>query len=470
MKSRFLKNLSYVFFSNGLCVLINVIVNFLLPIRFSNTAYAYYQLENLYCSYLWIVPLGWHEGILLHYGGRIKNEFDRSGFATQFWLLLFYMGAAALLVGGAAGLFSVSPQKTYVFRMSVMSIMLEAARYMFLYYLICFDFTKKYAGYTLADRVLYLLLLFMLILCEGTDYRLLIGADIVSKFIMLAAVVLLNRNLFFVRLLPVRRALYQTKRLISSGIQIMLSSYVGQLVNAIVRFAIDACWGILVFGKISLTLSISNMFTQLIQSVSVVLFPALAKKEDDQMEAVYLVLSHTLDLLMLTLFAFYFPLVKVLGYLLPQYRDGLHYMAILFPVCLYDARAHVINNTYLKALRKEGNMLVCNLVAAGCSVIFTLFSTVVLHNLDVAVMSIVLLVAIKNLCLEYVVSRFVKIPFVKNIFSEFMMTVIFIFANWTLDGIKGTAVYAGAFLVYCFANRKNIQNIFCYCRKRTGFS
>ena len=62
---KLMKNISYVFLANTISMGVNIVINFLIPIAFSEEVYAYYQLENLYCGYLWILTLGWHEGIYI---------------------------------------------------------------------------------------------------------------------------------------------------------------------------------------------------------------------------------------------------------------------------------------------------------------------------------------------------------------------------------------------------------------------
>lgn len=464
MKSMFLKNISFVFVANTICILINITVNFIIPILFNQESYAYYQLENLYCSYIWIISLGLHEGIYLHYGGKTEDEINKNEIATQFWLFTGYLILVSTVVCVSGVLIMPDNDKQFVLTFSAVSVVFEALRCIYLYYLICVNNMQKYSVYLIADRVLYIF--FVLILCFAgtTDYRLLIGADILSKFIMLLFIIIRNYTFFFRKLIPVKNALTQSKKLISSGINITFSNFVSGMTKGTMRFAVEAYWGVLVFGKISLTLSVSNMFTQFIQSVSIALFPVLRRLSDIDRKSIYAYLSDALDAMMLFAFLFYLPAVKILRYMLPQYSDGLRYMAILLPLSLYDARNAVINSTYLKTLHKERDILVSNLITTLCSFIFAFLSVNVCHNLDMAVISLVLLVIIRNIINEYRLSRYINIQFFRNFIYEIVLTMIFIIGNWVIGDLYGTLFYLLSFVLYMWLKRKNLKALLLYLK------
>ena len=162
MKNRFLKNTSIVVVVNGICTAINVLINFIIPIVFGESQYAYYQLENLYCGYLWIISLGWHEGVYLYYGGQTQEEINKDEIATQFWLFMGYMIIATAAACAFSKIFMRDIDKQIVWAYSAASIFIEALRYVYLYYLICINSIKKYSTYLFLDRVLHILLLTIL--------------------------------------------------------------------------------------------------------------------------------------------------------------------------------------------------------------------------------------------------------------------------------------------------------------------
>lgn len=59
---------------------------------------------------------------------------------------------------------------------------------------------------------------------------------------------------------------------------------------------------------------------------------------------------------------------------LPEYTDSLMYMALLFPMCIYEGKMSLLINTYLKTLREEKAMLKVNLIALGFALILTFYN------------------------------------------------------------------------------------------------
>ena len=464
MKNNFLKNASIVFTVNSVCVVINVLVNFIIPILFGEKLYAYYQLENLYCTYLWIISLGWHEGIYLYYGGKTEAEINKSEIATQFWLFAGYMFTASTIVCIFGMAFVQQTDKQAVLALSATSIIIEALRYIYFYYLICTNGMKKYSAYLIFDRILYISFLAILCIIRTNDYRILIGADILSKMIVLLAILKNNRIMFFRKLLPIKAGLIHTRELIFSGINITFSGFVNGMVKGTIRFAIEAYWGVLIFGKVSLALSISNMFTQFVQSVSTVLFPVLRRFDYKDKEKIYCYLSDGLDSLMSVIFLSYLPAVWILKHILPQYEDGLKYMAVLLPLCLYDARNIVINNTYLKALHKEKAILISSLITTGFSFMLAFLAVYICHNLDMAVCALVVLAVIRNIVSEYQLSKCISIKMGRNFVGEIVLTLAFISGNWYIGGIYGTLFYLVILLLYLWLKRKRIKKLIIYLK------
>lgn len=457
MKNNILKNISYVFIANSICIVVNVIINFLIPIIFNENAYAYYQLENLYCGYLWILTLGWHEGIYIFYGGLTEDKIDKDGISNQFWMLLCYMTLVLLGIIIFSKFYFDDETRRFVIFISMLSVMIETVRYVYLYYLICINNVKKYSNYLIADRIIYIFCVISIVILNKTGYRELLFSDIFSKLLVVLYMLFFNKGLFFRKISSIKKSLNHTKTLIFSGINVSFAAFVNRFIFGTVRLAIDACWGILVFGKISLTLSISNMFTQFVQALGVVLFPVLRRTTISGQKTTYLILSELLDAFMFLVFIFYLPGVNILRFILPQYKEGLHYMAILFPICLFDARNSILNNTYLKALHKERGLLISNFIAVLCSVLLTFLSVYILHNLDLAILTMLILAIIKSVCAEIILKQALNIEVEKHLIIEIILSCIFVFANWYVSGIYGALVYGIVLLMYYILKFKSIK-------------
>lgn len=159
------------------------------------------------------------------------------------------------------------------------------------------------------------------------------------------------------------------------------------------------------------------------------------------------------------LLIFYYPIEKIASIWLSKYADSLIYMAVLFPVCLFESKMGLMINTYLKSLRKETLMLKINAISVVVSLIVTFFTVYVLHNLNATVFSIILLYAFRCELAEYQMEKLVHIRLKKYIFIELLMVAIFIITGIGFNNWWSTIIYALAYAVYLMFNRQQLMNI-----------
>ena len=67
----------------------------------------------------------------------------------------------------------------------------------------------------------------------------------------------------------------------------MFANIAGLLINGIVRFAIENHWNVETFGKVSLTMTMSNMLMVFISAVSVVIYPMLKQTPEERLAQMY---------------------------------------------------------------------------------------------------------------------------------------------------------------------------------------
>jgi hypothetical protein len=137
---------------------------------------------------------------------------------------------------------------------------------------------------------------------------------------------------------------------------------------------------------------------------------------------------------------------------LPKYRDSLVYMTILFPMCFFESKVGLLINTYLKSMRKETLMFAIN---AGCVVlsgITTLFTVGYLRNLNLTVLSIVCISAIRCLTAEYLLQNMLRISLIKGMITDIIIAVIFIVSGWYLNLQTAFLVYGCIYLLFVMMN------------------
>lgn len=452
-----LKKISFSFCANIFSVFVSMLMILVLPKIMTMEDYGIWQLFMFYFSYVGFFHFGWIDGIYLRYGGQNFSALSRKTFGGQFWLLLILLLVEfaivnILLISG------IIKNSILIFVLRVSSI---AGVFYIIFAYVNFilqlsDKIKEYARNIILERFLILLLTLICITLIETKYDKVIYVTIISEFLAMSFGLYTIRDLIFVERDTLYNAMNEAYLNISAGSKLMLANIAGMLILGIIRFGISQEWDIVTFGKVSLTLNISNFLMVFISAVSIVLFPILKRINQDRLAEIYVLLRNILSYSLLAMLITYYPLKILLLYWLPKYSDSLVYMGLLLPICVFESKLQMLVNTYLKSLRQEALMLKINFI----SVIFALFMTyvtvVLLHNLKLAILSIVINFAFRLLLAEYFIEKLLSLKLRKDSIEELIVVSSFIFIN-VHESTYGILIYLAVYLIYALINKKQIK-------------
>lgn len=455
MKSVF-KSFTYTFVSNVVSFIISAIVTFFVPKQLGIESYGYFQLYLFYISYTGFLHFGWADGIFLRYGGEYYDKLDKSKFSGQFWLYSGVEVAFGFLIC-LAGFTLASPQdKAIVLALTGISVFLVLPRTLLQYILQCTNRIKEYATLTVLEKVIYITAVVLSLLAGTHSFIPMILADLLGKGCALLYSIYQCRDILSTKPAGLQVSLKEAWANISVGIKLMFANIASMLIIGFVRLSIENQWDVATFGKVSLTMSVSNLLMVFINAVAMVMFPMLRRTNSDKLSGIYNTMRTCLMIPLLGMLVCYYPAKVILSAWLPQYADSLIYMALLFPMCVFESKMSMLINTYLKTLRKEKWLLMVNVTTVSLSVVITLITTYWLHNLDLAVASIVFLLAFRCVFAELLLSTVLDVNVKTDIVLELALTIIFIGASWFVGGIAGLAIYAAAYLVYLFIKRNDV--------------
>lgn len=446
--------------ANIINILVNIAVTFILPKELGEVSYGYFQLYLFYANYIGFLHFGWADGIYLRYGGEYYENINKPVFSGQFWLYSFFEILAGVLCFVGIYIFYPSNDKAIVLQMTGLSVCFILPRTLLQYILQCTGRIKENAIVILSERILYLGLLGFTLFNGFSNFVFVLYCDLISKAVSLLYAIYKCRDMIFVKPVSLKSILKEMVNNLSVGSKLMFSNISSMLIIGIVRLAIEGQWGVVVFGKISLTMSVSNLFMVLINAVALVIFPVLKHLEDDKLSRVYTVFRTILMVIMLGLLILYSPFKFILSKWLPQYAEGLRYMAILFPICLFESKMSLLLSTYMKALRKERELLQINAFVMVLSIIMTLINIRWLHNLNLMVLSIVILLGIRSILVEKITSKLLNLELKRKNVEEILLVIVFIFSSWYVGGTKGLIIYLLAYILYMFLNQIEIINVF----------
>lgn len=455
MKSVF-KSFTYTFVSNVVSFIISAIVTFFVPKQLGIESYGYFQLYLFYISYTGFLHFGWADGIFLRYGGEYYDKLDKAKFSGQFWLYSGVEVAFGLLICLASVTLASPQDKAIVLALTGISVFLVLPRTLLQYILQCTNRIREYATLTVLEKVIYITVVVLSLLAGTHSFIPMILADLLGKSCALLYSVYQCRDILATKPIGLKTSLKEARANIAVGIKLMFANIASMLIIGFVRLSIENQWDVTTFGKVSLTMSVSNLLMVFIRAVALVMFPMLRRTNSDKLSGIYNTMRTCLMIPLLEMLIFYYPAKVILSAWLPQYADSLVYMALLFPMCVFESKMSMLIETYMKTLRKEKWLLLVNVTTVLLSVVITLSTTYWLHNLDLAVASIVLLLAFRCVFAELLLSTVLDVNVKTDIVLELSLTIIFIGASWFVGGVAGLAIYAVAYLVYLFIKRNDV--------------
>ena len=453
---QFVKNIIGAVGANVVRLMISVMLTLLLPKLMGPEEYSYWQLYLFYGTYLAYSSLGWCEGFTLKYGGAHYEDLDKSQVMGQIFLLFGY---EVLFFGGlwlVTSLMGIQQTKHMLLMLACASAVFDIVRYMVQAILHTVSRISDYVRIVLLER-LFFMGAAAVVLVLGFDSALaLILAEITARLLSLGYSFWVVRDLVRTKPAGHGEILGEAKSEISIGCRLLWAMLASQLVIGIIRFAIEQKWGVLRFGQISLTISLSNMIVTCVSAIGVVIFPMIKRMGEDQMERFY---SPTRTLMSVGIWCAllgFVPFKWMLTRWLPQYAGALEYLALLLPLCLYESRTAMLTTTYLKAYREEKNILKVNLTAVVLSMTAAGIGVFLLENLTLAVLAIPLLCMAKAYMAEFYVCRHFRFPIWRELLAETGMTALFMVSGWYGSYLTAIGVYGAGFVIYLLLQRRTI--------------
>lgn len=455
-----LKNIAYSFGANLTSLCISIFMVMFVPKVLSIDDYGLWQLFLFYFSYLGFLHFGWEDGIYLRYAGKNYDELNRKTFAGQFYGIIALQIILAVLVSSIGQILVLDPVKRTALICAVWLAPFVNFNNLCNFIMQITNQIKDYAKLLLTEQVVFFFaVVFFLLVFHWNEFRYMYYAKLFSVVGISLAGVYLCRRLLRPRFYSLKQVLAEAGENLLVGSKLMLANIASMLIIGIVRYGISLGWDVATFGKVSLTLGVSNFLMVFINSVSVVFFPIVKRMDEGQRASAYAVIRNMLDIILFAALIGYYPLKCILDWWLPKYADSLIYMSALFPVCVFESKVTLLINTYLKSMRREFLMLEINVVSVVFSLIVTIVTVGIWHNLDAAVFSIVLAYAFRCMLAEYHVTKLLGLDLKMDMLEDLLMCGIFIVSGWMFDSFLCMTLYSVAYVVFVLVHRKSLQQI-----------
>ena len=463
-----LKNLSYSICSNLINFLLAVVVTFVSPKILTVQQYGYFQLYLLYSGYIGVLHFGWADGIFLKYGGQYYNKLDKKTCSGQCRLNFIFEIIISIVFLMMALLMPNELDKKIILCCVALEISFCLPCTLLQYLLQTTNRVKEYAISLLVGRFFYAICVGLIVISNGSTYIALVAADMLGKLITFIGTFYYCRDIIFSKPPQILDAVHDAILNIKIGVALVIANFAGSLIIGVVQLAIEEKWSVEVFGKIAFTISASNFLMVLIRAIALVVFPVLKRIPANKLPQIYSSLRIALMIPLFGMLMVYYPARKLLSLWLPQYNEGLRYMALLFPMCIFESKTSLLIETYIKAIRKERWLLETNVLTLLIAILSTIVSVFILQNLTLAVISIVVLLAFRCIRLEMKLTKEIHVAVYRDILLEIIMSITFIICSGSIQGFRGFLTYLIAYLSYLIVNRNRMQEVWITIKSISG--
>ena len=458
-------NIAYSFSANLVSLCISIFMVMVVPKFLSINDYGLWQLFLFYFSYLGFLHFGWEDGIYLRYAGKQFKDLDSKTFAGQFYGIVILQIILAIMVTCLSQTIVSDPVKKTALLCAVWLAPFVNFNSLCNFIMQITNRIKDYARFLLTERIVFFLsAVFFLLVLHQNRFRYMYYAKLFSLVVITVVGVYLCRRLLQPHFYPLNQIISEAKENLRVGIKLLGANIAGLLIIGVVRYGISMGWDVATFGKVSLTLGISNFLMVFITSVSVVFFPIIKRMDEGKRVTVYESIRGCLDIILFAALIGYYPLKCILSWWLPKYADSLIYMSVLFPVCLFDSKLSLLINTYLKSMRQEALMLKINVISVIFSVAITFLTVYVFHDLNLTVLSIVIIYAVQCGLSELYICKLLQMDLKKDILTDLLMCTIFMVSGWCVRNVWCMVIYAVAYMIFILIHRGQVKSILEFIR------
>lgn len=453
------KKFSISTFANLIVLLVSVFANLVFPKILSIEDYSYWQIYVFYTGFVTIAGLGLTEGVYLRNGGKRYQELEKSVYAFQTYGLLAFVSLIFLSIGIVSWATVVDRKLATVIILTCVEGAIYNLRVYPLYVLQATDRIKEFSISIVIGRGTFFATSLMLFLLKQADLYLLIFCDLLGCICCSAYGFMKCRDKLLGKPCDFSQGIKEAKNNISVGFSLMAANMVGVAITGVIKYAVQTYWSIVEFGKISLSITFTNLFLKFTTAVGTVLFPMLCHYSNEKLRNIYSSMNTMLEYIISLALAFYYPVKIVLNMYLPQYAESLEYMGYLLPICLFETKVSLLLNTYYKAMRKEKTLMVVNLLDLGLSAVFAIISTAVFSDVKLAVFSILIVLAIRSFVLENILCRrYLKTTHKFPGGFSLLIALVFVLSNGYIGGWLGMLIYGGFVCIACLIGRNEIKN------------
>lgn len=461
----FIKNTIYALGAQGVSIMLSIILALVFPKLLGVHHYSYWRLFTMYIGYAYVAHLGLHDGVYLRNGGKDYGELNFSMLKSNMLISVVWqvvLGILMLLV--TIGFFELEPERLFVIVCTAVYILISNVVTFLQYLMQATNRIKEYSGTVLVEKMCFLVVVIVGILQKCEALEVYVFAFFITRMMALGYCVWLCRDVIKCTCASWSASFQDVIANVSSGVNLMCSTFTNMLLLGIGQFMIDGHWGVEIFGMFSLALALSEFFVIFISQVSVVLFPEFKRMEKEALSNSYRALRNGLGVILLLAMLGYLPMYILVEVWMPQYEECLKYLVLLFPICVFDGKMGMLCNTYFKALRKERELLVINFFTMLWGALLYALVVFVLDNIFLVAICMTLITGLRSIVAEWYLAVLFGKDTTRMRVGEIILVVVFMTGTWFLGPLWGFILYLVAYVIFCASYKTQLLQVLQYGR------
>jgi len=451
------KNIIYSIIAQGISFILSIITGFVLPKVMGITQYGYWQVYLFYVGYVMIFCFGYNDGLYLRYGNL---NYEQLPFKKLRSSMRIFIG---IILAITCILFLLSFQehdqnKIFAFCTTSLNLIILGINGTLLTVLQFTNRIKLNSILTIANKIIFVLIIVLLLLIKRVDFKLIIIADMFTKLLLLGINIYKSKELFIGEAEGVKEGFKELWEDTSIGIKLMLANIASTLLIGIGKFIVERFMPIEAYSLYSFATTIISFALIFITASSLSLYPLLKRVNEDKLSTFYVNLNKLLCFILFVLLFGYYPIYYLIKYHFSSYVGIFEYFYLLFIIIVSQGKMQFLINTYYKVLREEKAMLIANLSGVVVALIIIVPSFYFTNSIFTIVAGTAITLIWRCYASEIYLKKKMEIKQYSNIITELLMMILFIISVVLKKQIIGLTIYTIGVCVYTYINRTILKS------------
>ena len=402
--NKIVKSVSLAFVAQIFSLLVSVFMSFFVSKFISVEAYGFYQLFLFYSTYVGLTQFGVSEGVYLESGGKQFSELDLPDLKNLFWSTQIVQAGILILLMCGYRVFIPDVDRNIIIAMNAFGALIGLWGGYFGLMLQAVNETEKFSKAVIIGRIIALVLVVLAVILGVKDFITYCLANLFGTLIADIIITVYCRRVLTVKT-PFHFNLKAHRKTVVAGMSLLLASLVSSFTIGINRIYIDSEYGIETFGRVSMALSLCNLFILFSIQVGMVMFPNVVNLSSKRKKDIYDILSTFITCMVPVFMVCYIPLQWILERWIPEYAESIRWMLFLVPYMVCEVKGPIIYGTYMKAFRKEKYLFKVNIIGFIVCAVVNLIVIKTTNSLELVFGVIMAILLVKAFIFDRVITK-----------------------------------------------------------------